>query len=73
MGRKIQRIHAAKYALFNLECGNCSTGVVQVHRKWARGGTVTTTISGCLDCGHEYGLKQAESLNPYTRDDITWP
>jgi hypothetical protein len=71
--KKAKLVHAAKYALLNLECGKCDTGVIQIFRKWARGGIVTTLVSGCLDCGYEYGLKQSESLKPYTRDDITWP
>jgi hypothetical protein len=69
---KTNLIHAAKWALSNFECGECKTGVVQVHQVIKRGGIVTTTVSGCLDCGHEYGLHQASKLNKYTRDDITW-
>jgi hypothetical protein len=71
--KKPKLVHAAKYYLKNYECGMCETGVVQIHQKWARGGSVTTLVSGCLDCGHEYGVRQSQALNPYTRDDITWP
>ena len=63
--------HACKYALYNYECGMCETGVVQVFSKVSRG-ELTTTISGCLDCGHSYGLRQAQDLTKYTRDDMTW-
>lgn len=64
--------HKAKYYLQNYECGKCDTGVVQVHQKWSMGCIITTTVHGCLDCGHEYGLKQACELNKYTRNDIVW-
>lgn len=70
---KQKLVHAAKWALDNFQCGKCSTGVVQIRRTWTRGGTVTTLISGCLDCGHEYGIGQASQLKPYKRNDITWP
>lgn len=71
--KKTQLIHAGKWLLNNFECGNCETGVVQIKRTWTKGGSVTTLVSGCLDCGHEYGIGQASGLQPYTRDDITWP
>lgn len=65
--------HMAKYALDNFECEMCTTGIVQIHRQWKRGGIDTTIVSGCLDCKYEYGLRQASNLNPYKRDDICWP
>lgn len=65
--------HKAKYWLQNYQCGNCETGVVQLHQVWKRGGDITTTVSGCLDCGHSYGIKQGCELEKYTRDDIVWP
>lgn len=65
--------HKALYWLKNYECDNCSTGVVQIHqKKQKRGSTVITIISGCLDCGHQYGIQQASALKEYTRDDIVW-
>jgi hypothetical protein len=65
--------HKAKYYLENYECGMCETCVVQFHQVWKRGGIVTTTVHGCLDCGHEYGIRQAIELNKYHREDIVWP
>lgn len=65
-------LHKAKWALTNFQCGNCETGVVQVHQVINKRHEVTTTVSGCLDCGHEYGLHQASKLDKYTRDDIVW-
>jgi hypothetical protein len=65
--------HKAKYWLQNYQCGNCESGVVQIHQSWKRGGTVTTIVSGCLDCGHDYGIRQAQELEKYHRDDIVWP
>jgi len=69
---KKKRKHAVKWVLFNFECGHCDTGVVQIHRVINRNSDVTSTISGCLDCGYEYGIRQAQDLKPYTRDDLTW-
>lgn len=64
--------HKAKYCLTNYECGQCQTGVVQIHQQSKRGGIITTTVSGCLDCGHDYGINQASRLKIYKRDDIHW-
>lgn len=64
--------HKAIYYLQNYHCGKCETGVVQLHMKQNRNKEVTTTISGCLDCGHSYGIKQASELKKYERDDIVW-
>lgn len=71
--KKPKLIHAGKWALYNFECGMCETGLVQVKRTWARGGIITSSVSGCLDCGHEYGINQCSKLAPYTRNDMTWP
>lgn len=70
---KKKLIHAAKWWLKNFECNVCSTGVVQVKQTWAKGGVVTTNVSGCLDCGYEFGINQISNLKPYTREDTTWP
>ena len=65
--------HKARYYVKNYECGRCETGVVQLCAIQNKRGIVTTTISGCLDCGHEYGIKQAQtSLSDYTRNDLVW-
>ena len=64
--------HKAKFCLTNYHCGNCETGVVQIHQQAKRGGTITTTVSGCLDCKKEYGILQASKLEIYKRDDIVW-
>lgn len=71
---KNNRIHAAKYALDNFRCGECGTGIVQVFRQWKRGGTITTTVSGCLDCGNEYGIMQASKLDVFPKNaEVCWP
>lgn len=64
--------HKAIYYLQNFHCGLCETGVVQLHMKQNRNKEITTTVSGCLDCGHSYGIKQAEKLKFYEREDIVW-
>lgn len=70
---KKQRVHAAKYALYNFHCGKCETGIVQLHQESKRGGNVTTVISGCLDCGHEYGIRQAGDLKRCSKSqEISW-
>jgi len=71
---KQTKIHACKYALHNFRCGNCETGVVQLHQEWKRGGNITSVISGCLDCGHEYGIYQAGNLKALSPETETrWP
>lgn len=65
--------HAAKWNLAQFECGLCETGIVQILSTCNRTGIMTTIINGCLDCGHEYGIRQAYQLKIYTRDDISWP
>lgn len=72
MKKKEHVPHKAKYYLKNYECGKCSTGLVQIHSTINRQHIVTTTVSGCLDCGYDYGIKQAQTLNKYTREDIVW-
>lgn len=71
---KRKNVSAAKYALFNYECGNCKTGVVQQFREWKRGGTIHTTVSGCLDCGYQYGILQWTELKQLSdKIETTWP
>lgn len=65
--------HKAKYYLANYQCGNCESGVVQIHQVWKRGNMITTTVSGCLDCGHDYGIRQAQYLKKYESDYTVWP
>lgn len=63
----------AKYCLTNYHCGRCETGIVQVFQQAKRGGIVTSTVSGCLDCKHEYGLLQASKLEICKPDtEIYW-
>lgn len=70
---KAKRIHAAKYALYNFHCGKCETGIVQLHQESKRGGIITSLISGCLDCGYEYGIGQAQDLKTCSPDqEIRW-
>lgn len=70
---KKQRINAVRYAVNNFHCGECNTGVVQIFSKSNLRGEVTTTVSGCLDCGKEYGLRSASYLNPLPHDyDTRW-
>jgi len=64
--------HKAKYCLQNYHCNKCETGVVQIHQSMNRKKEVTTIVSGCLDCGYDYGIKQAMELPIYERDDIVW-
>jgi len=64
--------HKAKFCLTNYHCGNCETGVVQIHQQMNKRKEVTTTVSGCLDCGKDYGIRQASQLEIYKRDDIVW-
>lgn len=64
--------HKVKYALENYECGMCETGVIQIHSSINKKSEVTSTISGCLDCGAEYGIRQATDLKPYDRKDMVW-
>lgn len=64
--------HKGIYYLKNFHCGQCETGVVQIHQQQNKKKEVTTTVSGCLDCGHSYGIRQAAELKDYTRDDIVW-
>lgn len=68
---KNQIKHKVRYNLQNFQCGNCETGVVQLYQKKTRN-DVTTYLSGCLDCGHEYGIRQAMDLKKYDRDDLVW-
>lgn len=63
----------AKWHLENYQCDNCDHGLVQVKQEWKRGGTVTSTVSGCLDCKKEFGLIQAAKLKPYEGDIFYWP
>lgn len=67
-----QAKHKAKYSLQNYHCGNCETGVVQIHQSMNRKKEVTIIVSGCLDCGYDYGIRQTAQLNKYDRDDIVW-
>jgi len=64
--------HKAIYYLQNFHCGKCDTGVVQFFMKQNTRKEVTTLVSGCLDCGHQYGIKQSQGLELYKRDDIVW-
>ena len=64
--------HKAIYYLQNYHCDNCDTGVVQVHMKQNRNKEVTTTVNGCLDCGYNYCIRQAQRLKIYDREDIVW-
>ena len=67
---KERKQHAVKHALENYHCGMCETGVVQIY-SYIRSSVVTSKISGCLDCGAEYGIRQATRLEKYNRDDMT--
>jgi len=70
---KTNKIHAAKYALYNFHCGKCETGIVQLHQQSKRNGLITSTISGCLDCGYEYGINQAQDLKICSSEqEIRW-
>jgi hypothetical protein len=53
-----------KWQLFEYECDNCDTGVVQIHMQHKRGGIRTDTVSGCLDCKKDFGIGQASKLKP---------
>jgi len=53
-----------KWQLWEFECDNCEVGIVQVHDLHKRGGIKTTTVSGCLDCKKEFGIRQAFNLKP---------
>jgi len=70
---KIKPFRAAKYCLTNYKCGKCNTGVVQIFQEVKRGGNIITQVSGCKDCGHEYGILQSSKLELCPVDyDIRW-
>lgn len=53
-----------KWQLWEFECDNCDTGIVQIHDTHKRGGLKTTEVSGCLNCKKDFGIKQALNLKP---------
>jgi hypothetical protein len=56
-----------KWQLFEFECDNCETGIVQVMDLHNRRGK-TRTVSGCLDCKKDFGILQASKLTPLKLD-----